>query len=216
MKRARSAYLTLIAVLLSPMVANADLISWEFTGQISVASGSSSSSVGDLFRVVVGFDTDATLVQAQTGGIFGAGTRYEYDGSGVSFHVSLQGQADQSITPFGEGLDFIWLRDNSADRACCEFDEVDGLTFALLDANAFGVSIILRGSILDIFSGGELPTNPDPRLLDLEIAAFQWTVEDGLTIGEISSITRVPEPGTLALLAIGLLGMGFAGFRRRV
>lgn len=216
MINSKSTYLAFIAVLLSPMAANADLINWEFNGVINEATGSSSSSVGDTFRVVVGFDTDATLIQAQTGGRFGAGTRYEYDASGVSFHVSLQGQPDQWITPVAGGVNLLWLRDNSADRSCCEFAEVDGLTFALLDANGFGVSIILRGSILDIFNSGDLPFDPDPRLLDLEITAFQWIVEDGTTIGAISSITRVPEPGTLALLGIGLAGMGLAGRRRKV
>jgi len=207
MTRAKSAYLALLAVLLSPMVANADLITWEFNGEINEVSGSSGSSVGDMFRVLVSFDTDASLEIAQTGGRFDPGTRYEYDASGVSFLVSLPGQSDQLITPLVGGINLLWLRDNSGDRSCCEFAEVDGLTFALLDANGFGTSIILRGSILDIFDGGALPTDPDPRLVDLEITAFQWAVEDGFTIGDISSINRVPEPGTLALLGLGLAGM---------
>ena len=215
MTKTRSTYLAALAVMLSPMVANADLITWDFNGQITVADGSSSSSIGDDFRILVSFDTNALLERAQTGGRFGAGTRYEYDASGVSFLVSLEDQADQLITPVSGGFNLLWLRDNSEDRSCCEFPQVDGLTFALLDANGYGVSIILRGSILDIFNGGQLPTDPDPRLVDLEIAVFQWSVEDGLTTGNITSISRVPEPGTLALLGIGLLGMG-AARRRKV
>ena len=210
MTKSRNLLLALLAVLLSPMAANAGLITWEFNGEITEVNGSSSSSLGDIFRVVVDFDANAVLERAQTGGRFGDGTRYEYDGSAMSFLVSLEGQADQSFSPIAGGLNLLWLRDNSADRSCCEAPEVDGLTFALLDADAFGVSVILRGSILDIFNNGDLPTYPDPRLVDLEIAAFQWATADGSTIGRISSIRRIPEPGTLALLGIGLLGMGLA------
>lgn len=84
---------------------------------------------------------------------------------------------------------------------------------SLLDAEANGVSIILRGSILDLYNEGNLPTDPEPRLLDLGIGATQWSDGGGFTIGAITRIHRVPEPGTIALLGIGLLGMGSA--RRR-
>lgn len=215
MTRTRSTFLALLAILLSPMAANAGLVTWQVDGLISEVDGSSSSTVGDEFRVLVNFDTNALLEIAQTGGRFGAGTRYEYDASGVSFLVSLENQADQVITPIVGGINLLWLRDNSADRDCCEPPEVDGLTFALLDDQGYGVSIILRGSILDIFNNGDLPTDPDPRLVDLEIAAFQWVVDDGFTSGDVLSINRVPEPGTLALLGIGLFGIGLSRRRKK-
>lgn len=218
MTRTKSAFLTLVAVLLAPIMANADVVTWEVTGviiQVDGSGGGSGASTGDNFSILVTFDTDASLQQAQTGGRFGDGTRYEYDASGVSFLVSVDGQPDQSITPIAGGLNLLWLRDNSADRSCCEFDEVDGLTFALFDDEANGVSIILRGGILDLFTDGELPTDPDPRLVDLDIAVAQWSDDDGLTSGDITGIRRVPEPGTLALLGIGLAGMGFARRRKR-
>lgn len=202
--------------MISPFAANAVPITWEFTGEIDDVSGSPGVAIGDAFHVLVNFDTDASLERAQTGGRFDPGTRYEYDASGVSMLVSFPGLSDQLITPFGDGLDLLWLRDNSGDRSLDEFDEVDGLTFALLDSNSIGVSIVLRGSILDIFNGGDLPVNPDPRLVDLEIARFQWLTADGSAFGDVAAISRVsvPEPSTLALLGIGLLGMGLARRRR--
>jgi len=210
MTRTKSAYLALLAIMLSPMAANAIPITWEFTGQIDEVSGSPGVAIDDMFRVLVSFDTDAELLLAQTGVRFEPGTRYEYDASAVSMLVSLPGHADQLITPFGDGIDLLWLRDNSGDRSVDEFPEVDGLTFALNDINSIGASIILRGSILDIFNNGDLPTDPDPRLVDLEIARFQWFTNEGSAFGEVASISRVAEPGTLALLGIGLFGMGLA------
>lgn len=215
MPTSKTTCLALIAVLMSPMAANAVPITWEFTGEFDTVDGSPGVSVGDAFRVLVNFDSDASLVTTQTGGRFEPGTRYEYDASGLSFHVSLLGLPEQSITPFGDGFDLLWLRDNSGDRSCCESPEVDGLTFALIDANGIGASIVLRGSILDIFSGPGLPTDPDPRLVDLEIARFQWLGADGNAFGDVASINRVAvaEPGTLALLGLGLFVIAQA--RRR-
>ena len=120
------------------------------------------------------------------------------------------------ITPFAGGFNLLWLRDNSADRSADEFDEVDGLTFALFDADGFGISIVLRGSDLDIFNNGDLPTDPDPGLVNLEIAVAQWSSEDGFAGGDISSIVRVPEPGTLLLLGAGLAGIGIGRRKKRV
>ena len=216
MTRTKSAYLTFIALLLSPMMASADLVTWEFTGEIDEVDGSPGTSIGDMFSILVSFDTDAALERAQTGGRFGDGTRYEYDASAISMLVSLPGQADQLITLADDGFNLLWLRDNSADRSADEFDEVDGLTFALFDADGFGFSIVLRGSNLDIFNNGELPTDPDPGLVDFEIAAAQWSSEDGFAGGRISSIARVPEPGTLILLGAGLAGIGIGRRRKRV
>lgn len=212
MKKTKSTCLALVAVLMSPLAANAVPITWEFTGEFDTVDGSPGVSIGDAFHVLVNFDTDASLVAAQTGGRFEPGARYEYDASGLSFLVSLPGLPEQSITPFGDGFDLLWLRDNSGDRSCCEPPEVDGITFALVDANGVGASIVLRGSILDIFSGPGLPTDPDPRLVDLEIARFQWLGAEGNAFGDVASINRavVAEPGTLALLGLGLFGLGRA------
>jgi hypothetical protein len=179
-------------MVLGPMSVNAEPVTWEITGEIDEIDGSPGVSIGDGFSVLVSFDSDASLVRAQTGGRFDPGTRYEYDASAVSLLVSLGSLPDQLITPFGDGTDLLWLRDNSGDRSCCEFDEVDGLTFALLDINSVGASIIFRGSILDLFNGGGLPTDPDPRLLDLEIAAFQMTFDDGFAIGRVDAFLPLP------------------------
>lgn len=213
MNRARSACLTLIVVLLSPVVANADLITWEFSGQID-DTDRAGVSVGNAFSVQVNFDTDAALLTTQTGGVFDPGARYQYDPSGMSFVVNLPGLTDAVFTP-GSGLNVLWLRDNSGDRQCCEPAVVDGLSFQLQGTDFLVQAGIFRGSILDIFDGPGLPTTPDPRLVDLEISAFYLENGDGYASGRILSIAAVPEPGTLALLGIGLLGMGATRRRKR-
>jgi hypothetical protein len=216
MKKTKSTFLALVAALLLPMAANAVPITWEITGEIDDVDGTSPAALGDMFRVLINFDTDASLNIAQTGGRFDPGTRYQYDASGLSFLVSLEGQLDQLITPIAGGINLLWLRDNSGDRFLGgEPPEVDGLSFAILDADAYGFSPIFRGDILDIFTGGDLPTTPDQRLLDLAISAFQITTADGFASGRVDTISRVPEPGTLALFGLGLAGMGLSRRRKK-
>ena len=209
MTRTKSTYLALLAVLLSPVVAQADLVTWEFSGLIG-DTDRLGVNIADAFSVQVNFDTDASLLTTRTGGRFDPGARYEYDPSGMSFVVNLPGLIDEVFTP-GAGLNVLWLRDNSGDRAAGgEPTQVDGLSFVLEGAGFLVQAGIFRGSILDIFDGPGLPSTPDPRLVDLEISSFFISTSDGAASGRISSVTSVPEPGTLALLGIGLLGMGLS------
>ena len=206
----------LLATLASLSIpAHATMITWELSGQLEESS-SPDSAVGDNFVVEVSFDRDAALLQARSGGPFDPGTRYEYDASAMTIRVSLPGLADQLFTPTADNDEFLWLRDNSGDRAAGgEGAAVDGITFAFQTAT-HAVQVIFRGTILDIYNGGALPTTPDQRLLDLEISSFYAGTRDGSNAvsGRITGARAVSEPATIALLGFGLAAFGFA--RRKV
>ena len=77
----------------------------------------------------------------------------------------------------------------------------------------------MRGPVLDIVTGPVLPAVPDPRLAALPLSHFFLNLGGGSSIvGRFDSIrsAQVPEPGSLALLGLGLLGLGAARLRGRL
>jgi hypothetical protein len=76
--------------------------------------------------------------------------------------------------------------------------------------------------------GSVLDPVPGPFIVETgtvqDVASVTWTLADGSTvvdtIGFISDISEIPEPASIALLGIGLIGVGLirtrrAGFSRR-
>ncbi len=62
-----------------------------------------------------------------------------------------------------------------------------------------------------IFTGGMLPLAPDPRLsVGTEQLITIFAQGNGDLNGTFSSLVRVPEPGSLSLLGLGLLILGAA------
>lgn len=170
MKKTKSTYLALLAFLLLPMAANADLISFVATGSADVsgyvqwddtALGGSNSNITDLSLTVFGITFSLSDVDTSASSIISGLTIT--NGAGA-----LASMGTYTIAFFPDGFG------GSA------FDGDASLAF---DSDG----------VFD-FGGGGWDT----------FLAVSWEP------------TSVPEPGTLALLGIGLLGMVASRRRKKV
>jgi hypothetical protein len=147
---------------------------WEFQGRIATVSNGPGVppdwTPGTPYRIVVGFDTNATLDVVIDG--TASGKRYNYSGD-TRFQIYMGTTCNPC--DFRDPQGFVFLRDDYAnlvgDPAVPE-TAVDGYSFGLQENDA-SIGLIMRGPVTDIVNGPTLAVSPDPRLAGLEIATLQ-------------------------------------------
>jgi PEP-CTERM motif len=220
--------LLLAALLAGPMSANAANVDWAINGQFDFINGSQSGGFpvqpGDFFSFVMHFDS------ATPGGCSpsGAGTVCHYNNPGLFYTDGIFGPIVQGTVPFNSS--FVEVYDDATSPFQGLPGNVDGYMFRGFNTDgpansgdAQKWSVYLLTQDLSYFSGQPgLPSTP-PSLNGLT-SYFRFCRSDGpqgtgcelvLLQGPISSATSVPEPGTLAILALGLVGIGVSRRRKQ-
>jgi hypothetical protein len=224
--RLRAVVAVFVGVACASMVAGAAPTSWLIRGELLEVDGSSvpaGINAGDPFSVILHFDTSTPVTNAVACGTGGIGTRCNHNGAPVASQyysdIRLGSFSKASFMATDPSGNIIVVRNNILAPEPGSTDIVDGYSFGSTadyggGAGAFA-NVILRGpEDLNVVTDGRvLPFDPPPGLLSLGLRVFQVCETSSSTSlgcdalflsGRIDSISRVPEPGSLALVAAGM------------
>jgi len=207
----------LVATLSLPIVAHAVPVTWEARGEVDSSTLDAlffetfmpelaGITVGDDFRLRISFDTDAVPIAPG-----GGGTR-SFDATSLIMTLHVPGLGthvftiDTSVPPGPHSL--IGIRDDQVVGDMVR----DGVQFQhnyLTPDGILQLQFLVAFFTADtsVINGLFLPMTPDPRLvtgIEQLLSIHAHPPELGNLTGVITSLVRVPEPGSLALFALGL------------